>query len=63
MRYLRDAETTEPIGEATPEQIAASDRESAGGGHFLVDWDGDVVGPQDENQPWAQPVRRVYVED
>lgn len=63
MRNLIDADTSDPIGPATPEQIAASDSDGTGGGIILIDGDGDVIGAQDENQPGTvQPVRRVYVD-
>lgn len=63
MRNLIDAESNDTIGTATAEQIAASDSDGTGGGIILIDGDGDVVGPQDEHQPWIpQPVRRAYVD-
>lgn len=58
---LYDAETNEPIGPATSEQIAASLSAKPTGG-ILVDRDGDVV----EEGSWAaqQPgVRTVYVRE
>lgn len=62
MATLMDAHTGEPIGDATAAQIEASD--GAGDtGIILVDAEGYVVAPQEENQPWiVQPVRHAYVE-
>jgi hypothetical protein len=62
MRNLMDSEDGTFISVATHAQIVASD-EAGETGVFLIDADGDVIGEQDENQPWVpQPVRRVYVE-
>ena len=59
---LMDAETAEPIGPASVEQVKASLR-AGDTGIILIDADGDVVAEQDANQPYTpQPVRRVYAE-
>jgi hypothetical protein len=62
MPQLYDANTAEPIGPATPEQVAACDAaalENDGSGVFLIDADGDPVA--DGSWDAAQPgVRRVY---
>jgi len=54
---LFDAFTDEPLGEATPEQVAASDGTTDG--YFTVDADGDPVGPDDVRG--IRPRRQVYV--
>ena len=56
MDTLYDADTAEPIGPATPEQVAASD--AAGDeGIILVDGDSDVVAPGGFG---AEQARRCY---
>jgi len=58
-RNLLDADTGEIIGEATAEQIAASDAADAQGGIILIDDDGAVVA--DGGYGWYAATR-VYVE-
>lgn len=54
---LFDAFTDEPLGEATPEQVAASDGTTDG--YFTVDADyGDPVDPDVRS---IRPHRQVYV--
>lgn len=60
-RLLRDAETNEGIGDATVEQIDASDQTDTG--FILVDAGGGVIAAQVANQPWVHGVRKVYVEE
>lgn len=58
---LRDADTDELIGAATPAQIAASDAAADSNGIFLMDADGDPIDPSSEWQ--GQPrARRVYTD-
>jgi len=58
-RNLLHADSGEVIGEATAEQIAASDATDATGGIILVDADGAVVA--DGGYGWFAATR-VYVE-
>ena len=58
-RTIHDSDTGEMIGDATVDQIDASDL-AGDTGHILIDADGDVVSPG----TWAAQqsgVRRVYV--
>ena len=60
---LMDADTAEPIGPATPEQIEASDEAAAkdgGAGIILVATDGQVISPTDATL--YQGARRCYTE-
>lgn len=58
---LYDSDTTEDLGPATPEQVAASDESAYNGqlGHILIDTDGDVV---PDGSQTSGSARRVYAE-
>lgn len=60
---MRDADTGDLLGEATPAQRQASNKSNSTGQHgiILIDADGDVIAPSS----WAatQPgTRKVYTE-
>jgi hypothetical protein len=59
---LIDSETMEILGEATPEQIAASYASDAGAaGHILIDSDGNVR-KESDNEAVYGPLRSVFVQ-
>jgi hypothetical protein len=57
---LLDADTADRIGTATTEQVAAS-LDAGPTGIIVISVDGDPIDASQENLPWCQPVRRVYV--
>jgi len=60
---LIDAETAEPIGEATPEQLEWARYTLDETGIFLIDAEGRPVSESRADEVWVpKPVRRVYIE-
>jgi uncharacterized protein YuzE len=58
---LYDADTDNPIGPATPEQVAASYADdNTDNGAILIDRDGNVIGP-DTWDAQETGTRKVYV--
>src|SRR5690606_14788336 len=63
-RWLIDADTHERIGVATPHPAEARDEAAERGepGIIVIDANGEVVHPGEEDEPWTvHPLRRVYV--
>jgi len=60
---LMDAETAEPIGEATPEQLEWAKYTRDESGIFVIDAEGRPVDESRADEMWVpKPVRRVYIE-